>query len=157
MRSARQGAWWSKGKPTMAKRPKTRAIKAARTYTMEEAATSLGVTTATIRSWANSGLPMMTSQRPYLILGEELRRFLEDRAASAKMPLQPDQLYCLRCKAGRVPMGLLVDCIPQTPTTARLLGLCETCGGTCNRMISRSKINHFSQIFEVGFKEGQQA
>jgi len=28
---------------------------------------------------------------------------------------------------------------------------------TCNRMISRSKIDHFSQIFEVAIKEGRQA
>ena len=155
---ARQAIWRrGTGKAAMAKRPKTRAIKAAHTYTLEEAALALGVTTATIRSWTKSGLPIITSQRPYLIIGEDLRHFLEDRASSAKIPLKPDQLYCLRCKAGRVPMGLLVDCIPQTPTTARLLGLCETCGGTCNRMISRSKIDHFSQIFDVAIKEGQQA
>ena len=54
-------------------------------------------------------------------------------------------------------MGLMVDCIPQTPNTARLFGLCEVCGGTCNRMISQTKIDHFSQIFEVAIKEGRQA
>lgn len=154
-----QQAIWRRGtgKAAMAKRPKSRAIKTALNYTVEEAALALGVTTGTIRSWAKAGLPVITSQRPYLILGEDLRHFLEDRASTAKTPLQPDQLYCLRCKAGRVPMGLLVDCIPQTPTTARLLGLCVTCGGTCNRMISRSKIDHFSRIFEVAIKEEQQA
>ena len=146
-----------KGKAAMPKRPKIRAIKAARTYTMEEAANALGVTKGTVRSWVKAGLPIMTSQRPYLIFGEELRHFLKDRATSTKIPMQPDQLYCLRCKAGRVPMGSMVDCIPQTPKTARLLGLCETCGGTCNRMISRSKIDHFREIFAVAMREAQQA
>ena len=73
------------------------------------------------------------------------------------MPLKPDQLYCFTCKAGRTPMGLMVDCIPQTSKTTRLFGLCDVCGGTCNRMISRSKIDHFSEIFCVAIKEGRQA
>lgn len=141
----------------MAKRPTPRAIKAARTYTMEEAALALGVTIGTIRNWVKSGLPLMRSQRPYLILGDALRTFILERAKGAKVPLNPDQLYCFTCKAGRIPMGLLVDCIPQTPKTARLLGLCEVCGGTCNRMISRSRIDSFSRIFEVAIKEGRQA
>ncbi|MCC5958443.1 MAG: helix-turn-helix domain-containing protein [Rhodobacteraceae bacterium] len=141
----------------MAKRPNPRAIKAARTYTVEEAANALGVSIGTIRSWVKSGLPLMKSQRPFLILGDALRGFLEVRAKAAKAPLQPDQLYCLSCKAGRTPMGLMVDCIPQTPKTARLLGLCEVCGGTCNRMISQTKIDHFSRIFEIAIKEGRQA
>ena len=141
----------------MPKRPNPRAIKAARTYTVEEAAIALGVSTGTIRTWVKSGLPLMKSRRPFLILGDALRSFLEDRTKAAKAPLRENQLYCLSCKAGRAPMGQLVDCIPQTPKTARLLGLCDVCGGTCNRMISRSKIDHFSEIFCVAIKEGPQA
>lgn len=150
-------ARWGKGKAAMAKRPNPRAVKAARTYTVEEAAIALDVSVGTIRTWVKSGLPLMRSQRPFLILGDSLRSFLEDRTKAAKAPLQPDQLYCLSCKAGRTPMGLLVDCIPQTAKTARLLGLCEDCGGTCNRMISRSNINQYSKIFCVAIKEGKQA
>ncbi len=141
----------------MAKRPNPRAIKAARTYTVEEAAIALGVSIGTVRTWVKSGLPLMKSQRPFLILGEALRDFLESRAKAKKAPLKPDQLYCLSCKAARKPMGGMVDCIPQSPKTARLFGLCEVCGGTCNRMISNAKIDHFSQIFEVAIKEGRQA
>jgi len=141
----------------MAKHPNSRAIKAARTYTVEEAAIALGVSIGTIRAWVKSGLPLMKSQRPFLILGDGLRGFLEDRAKAAKAPLQADQLYCLSCKAGRRPMGMMVDCIPQTPKTARLLGLCEVCGGTCNRMISQAKIDYSSRIFEIAIKEGRQA
>lgn len=138
----------------MPKRPNPRAIKAARTYTVEEAAIVLGVSVGTIRSWVKSGLPLMRSQRPFLILGDALRNFLKDRAQASRAPLREDQLYCLTCKAGRNPMGLLVDCIPQTPKTARLLGLCNVCGGTCNRMISKSKIDDFSKVFCVAIKEG---
>jgi hypothetical protein len=140
----------------MAKRPNPRAIRAARTYTIEEAAAALGVTIGTVRSWNKSGLPMMTAKRPYLILGDALRDFLEKRRKDAKASLPLDHLYCLRCKAGRRPMGLMVDVQTQTPKTARLTGLCETCGGTCNKMISAAKIDTFRKIFDIAFKDGKQ-
>jgi excisionase family DNA binding protein len=141
----------------MAKRPNPRAIRAARTYTIDEAARALGVTTGAIRSWVKAGLPLMRSRRPYLILGDSLRQFLQERQSQSRAPLQPGQLYCLSCKAGRAPMGMMVDCIAQTPKTARLLGLCEVCDATCYRMISRSKIDDVGAIFCVAFKEGRQA
>lgn len=141
----------------MPKRPNPRAIRAARTYTVEEAAIALNVSIGTVRSWVKAGLPLMASRRPYLILGDALRSFLKDRAAKGKVSLGPDQLYCLTCKAARTPMGLMVDCIPQTATTARLLGLCDVCGGTCNRMVSRSRIDEFRKIFCVETRDGPTA
>ena len=141
----------------MAKRPNPRSIRAARTYTIEETAEVLGVSIGTVRAWAKAGLPILKSERPYLILGETLRDFLQDRAAIAKTPLQPDQLYCLTCKAPRAPYGMLVDLVMQTNRTARLTGLCDQCGGTCNRMISRSAIDRFDQIFDIAIRDRQTA
>lgn len=141
----------------MARRPSYRALRAARSYTLEEAATTLGVSHSTVRNWVKKGLPVMKAQRPYLILGEVLKDFLQRRTANRKAALQPTELYCLSCKASRTPMGMMVDCIPQTATTARLMGLCEACGGTCNRMISRAKIGHFREIFALVEKDGRTA
>jgi hypothetical protein len=141
----------------MAKRPNPRAIRAARTYTIEEAAIALNVSIGTVRSWLGAGLPILASKRPYLILGDALRSFLEARRKTSRAKLLPDQLYCLRCKAGRRPFGLMVDILPQTDKTSRLFGLCEVCGGTCNRMISNTTINEIRPIFELAFKGGKQA
>ena len=141
----------------MAKRPNPRSIRAARTYTIEEAAEALGVSTGTIRGWVKAGLPIMASKRPFLILGDALRRFVEQRRATLKVTLKPDQLYCLSCKAGRQPMGLMIDVLPQTTKTARLVGLCDVCGGTCNRMISIAKLDQLRLIFDVAINEGKKA
>lgn len=141
----------------MAKRPSHRVLRASRCYTFEEAASALGVSMGTVRAWAKNGLPTMKAQRPYLILGEAMKDFLRTRNAKRKSALQPVELYCLSCKAPRTPMGMLVDCIPQTATTARLMGLCEVCGGTCNRMISRAKIDLFREIFALAEKDGKTA
>lgn len=141
----------------MAKRPNTKSIRSARTYTVDEAADALGVSIGTVRQWAKCGLPILKSERPYLILGESLRDFLQSRSANTKSPLEQNQLYCLACKLPRIPDGLLVDLTVQTAKTARLTGLCSTCGGICNRMISRSSIEQFARIFDIGFRDGGKA
>ena len=97
----------------MAKRPSHRALRAARSYTFEEAATALGVSKGTIRNWVNSGLPAMKAQRPYLIMGEVLKDYPKPRAKNRNAALQSSELYCLSCNASRTPMGMMVDCIPQ--------------------------------------------
>lgn len=77
----------------MAKRPNPRSIRAARSYTIEEAAIALGVSVGTVRTWVKAGLPIMSKARPYLILGDALRGYLEGRRTSGKAQLLPDQLY----------------------------------------------------------------
>lgn len=58
----------------MGKRPNPMAVKATLTYEIAEAARALGVTTATIRNWIKDELPVMSSCKPYLILGEAIRQ-----------------------------------------------------------------------------------
>ena len=141
----------------MAKRPNPRAIKAARTYTIQEGADALGVTVGAVRGWIRLGLPVMKAQRPFLILGDAFHKFLEDRRSTGKVPLRPDQLYCLTCKQGQSPLGMMVDCLPQTAKTARLVGLCAACGGACNRMISRADLTRFGGVFDVAYPDSRQA
>ena len=138
----------------MPKRPNPRAVKAVRTYTLPEAAVALGVSIGTVRVWVRKGLPAMVGQRPYLILGDHLRSFLEAKATKGMLRLTEDQLYCLTCKAPRRPMGMMLDFVPNGLTTGRLCGLCDTCGGVCNRMASRERLVHLATIFDIAYREG---
>ena len=137
----------------MAKGPNPRSIKAARTYTIIETADRLGVSIGTVRGWVREGLPAMKSQRPHLILGDVLRTFLEVRRVNAKSKLAEDQIYCLTCKSGQTPLGMMVDAVDQTAKTVRLTGLCCVCGGTCNRIASRAKLPVLSQIFDAAYRD----
>lgn len=141
----------------MAKRPDHRSVRSARSYTIPEVAGVLDVSVGTVRSWIRSGLPAMVKQRPFLILGCELREFLDARRSKFKAPLKADELFCFTCKAARKPLGLMVDVHDQSEKTARLEGLCEDCSGTCNRMISRSQLGYFRSVFDVASKDGLQA
>lgn len=133
----------------MPKRPNPMAVNKALTYTIEEAASALGVTTATIRNYVRRGLPIMTSQRPYLVSGEALRLFLLNERESRKKPLQSDELFCPSCRRGRRPFGMMVDLILMSGKSGRLTGLCETCDGPSQRMISFRQIKDFAAIFDI--------
>lgn len=133
----------------MPKRPNPMAINMALTYTIEEAANALGVTTATIRNYVRRGLPIMTSQRPYLISGEALRLFLLNERQSCKNPLKDNELFCPSCRKGRRPFGMMVDLVVASSKTGRLTGVCEICDGTSQRMISIRQIKDFAVIFDI--------
>jgi hypothetical protein len=137
----------------MYKYPSAKKMKAARSYTIPEVAEVLGCTTRTVRSWAGMGLRVLTENRPYLIVGDDLKKFLADQSANKKVKLAQNELFCLSCKAPRRPLGMMVDEIPQTTTTSRLVGLCQVCGGTCNRMISAPALSEFAHIFDIARKQ----
>jgi len=136
----------------MSKRANPMAVKAALTYEVSEAAKALGKSQATIRNWIKDGLPILSGRKPLLISGAAIRDYLRARYRAAKSPLSPDELFCLSCRAGRKPVAMLVEVIPNTSKTTRLKGQCECCGAVSTRIISNTKTKVFAQTFH--FKEG---
>mgnify|MGYP005751237847 CR=1 FL=1 len=137
----------------MYKYPNVKKIKAARSYTIPEVAEVLGCSTRTVRNWAGMGLRVLNDNRPFLIIGDDLKTFLAAQSASKKVKLGPNELFCLSCKVPRQPLGMMADVIRQTGTISRLVGLCEVCGGTCNRMISARALPEFARIFDIASKQ----
>lgn len=137
----------------MAKRVDARCIKSARSYSIPEAAALLGCSVGTVRNWVREGLRILDRQRPHLIVGDDLKTFLGERRVKRKSRLGPAELYCLSCKAPRQPLGMMADVVHQSATTSRLVGLCEACGGTCNRMISNRQLAEVARIFDVACKD----
>lgn len=124
-------------------------IKGNRTYTVKEAAEQMGVCVVTIRKWIKKGMPVLDKQGPTLIRGEDMRQYLLDRQAKARFKLAPDELLCMTCKAGRKPVGMMVDYTPHAGKTGRISGLCDTCGVSFNRMVQVSKLPALRQTFDV--------
>lgn len=141
----------------MPRHPNPRMVRAARSYTIPEAAEALGVSVGTVRVWVRQGLRLLSEQRPFLILGSDLRAFLENRRAKGKASLAPEELYCLGCKTARRPLGMMVDWQGQTAKTARLIGLCEVCGRACNRMVSAGALPRMREIFDVATRGRSEA
>jgi hypothetical protein len=109
----------------MGKRVSARRIKTHRQYTYDAAADALGVTAHTVRKWRLEGLAVMDSQKPHLILGSELKRFLEGRLSQEPQKLEPEKFYCMSCRAPRRLYGGMADYFPITPSRGRLMGFCD--------------------------------
>ncbi len=133
-------------------------IKVNRSYTFEEAADVLSVTAGTVRRWGRlEGMPFLSDQRPFLILGWALKDFLKAREAPTGRKLKPGEFYCFTCKAPREPLGAMVDFIPITSTRARLQALCADCGGVCNRLVSQNLKAEYATIFDLQISNASEA
>lgn len=133
----------------MGKRANPLAVKASLTYEVGEAAAVLGKSPATIRNWIKDGLPVMSSKKPNLILGAQIRDYLRAKYKATKSPLAPDELNCFSCRAGRKPSGMTVTAVPNNTKTINLMGQCSHCGGKAGRLIAISKTDAFAQIFDI--------
>ena len=120
----------------MARRVSQRKIKIHNQYTYEQAADVLGVSVQTVRLWRKSGLPVLDSQKPHLVLGFALRNFVDKRANKPERRLARDQFLCMACNAPRRAYGGIADYLPYTATRGRLEALCEVCERPCGKFAS---------------------
>jgi excisionase family DNA binding protein len=132
------------------KRPSGGNVKQHRSYTVDEAARLLKVHKVTVRNWIKTGgLPALAEQRPTLILGSELKRFLTQRRAAGKQPCRLDECYCLKCRTPRRPASGKMEFSPLTPTKGNLLALCEVCGCTMRKHISIVRLPHLQSLLAI--------
>jgi|TARA_R100000005_G_scaffold72265_1_gene39663 hypothetical protein len=133
----------------MAKRISSRKIKINRSYDISEAAEACNVTPQTIRAWIKSGLLVLNSQRPSIILGFILKNFVDGLSKKGKSPLELEEFNCFRCKAPRKPFGMLADYVPLSEQTGRLMALCSVCESACNRFVKAADLDDFSKVLEI--------
>ena len=125
----------------MAKRhPNPRLVKIHRNYTVEEIASLFGIHRNTVREWVKRGLPTSDDKRPMLILGRDLRAYLQTRRVKNKRPCQPGELYCVRCRTPKAPAGDMVEYKPVTETLGNLIAICPDCNAIMNRRVSLAKL-----------------
>lgn len=133
----------------------SRRIKIHRSYTIDEAARCLGVHKKTVSTWLKSGLPCIRDRRPYLILGKDLKQYLQERKRQRRKPCRKGQLFCLKCNEPRYPAGKLLDYVPITPTSGNLKGICEVCGTLIFRRVSLARLDEVTAGCDVAFPQQQ--
>jgi hypothetical protein len=127
---------------TVGKRlPNPRLAKSHRTYTVEEAACLYGLHPNTVRHWIKQGLPIYGSTRPILVLGCDLREFLQAKRTKNKRPCQPGEIYCVRCRIPRSPAGGMADYEPSSDTAGALVGMCPVCEAMMYRRVNLAKLD----------------
>ena len=111
----------------------------------------------TVRGWIKDGLPVLFTQRPMLILGFELKAYLDNRQETAKQPTVLGEMYCMSCRKPRKPLGMMADYVPKTTTTGRLEALCGVCEGVCIRFTSKASLPDLSRILDIATNDNRQA
>ena len=125
----------------MSKRlPNPRLAKLHRNYTIEEVANLFSVHKNTVGSWIKQGLPVCGNKRPFLILGRDLRKFLEAKKVKNKKSCKPDEIYCVRCREPKKPDTDLIEYQAITGTLGNLAAICPDCESIMNRRISLNKL-----------------
>ena len=134
----------------MARRIRAARVKALRSYTVEEAAQTVGATPQTVRTWIRQGLPALTDQRPMLIMGWWLKDFLARAEASRRRPLRIGEFFCFSCKRARTAAMGMADYVPRSANHGLLRAFCAACEGTCTRVISASSLPAWTAIYGIG-------
>ncbi len=131
-------------------------VKIHRNYTVEEAAALFPIHKNTVRGWIKDGLPVCDDKRPTLILGTELRLYLQGKRKVRKRTCKSFELYCMRCRAPKRPAGNMVDFLPGVSTSGRLVGLCPDCNGVMNRYASLTSLDKIKQELDVCVPKSQE-
>ena len=116
---------------------------------MEDLARLFKVHKNTVRNWFKHGLEPIDDQRPILFRGQDVRRFLTERRSRARQACGPGRIYCLPCRAPKVPAGKIADCIQTSATTGALQGICPDCDRIIYRRVNPQKLNGVRGDLEI--------
>jgi hypothetical protein len=129
--------------------PNPRLAKIHRSYSLEDVSRLFQIHKNTIRTWLRQGLKPIDDQRPMLLRGDELRRFLTERRARVKQVCGPGRIYCLPCRAPKAPAGNIAECIVASGTTGTLQGICPDCDRMIYRKVNPTKIEEVQGDLDV--------
>lgn len=114
-----------------------RRLKRTQTYTVPEAAASIGVSIGTVRRWVREGLPLIDDKRPQLIHGGAMREWLANKALARKVRCGPRQIYCCKCRDARDILPGSAVIIHRNEKAATVRALCIECGANMFRHCSK--------------------
>jgi hypothetical protein len=129
--------------------PNPKLAKIHRSYSVEDVSRLFKIHKNTVRNWLKQGLQSIDDQRPTLIRGSELARFLTERRASSKQKCGPGHIYCLPCRAAKVPAGKFAECVPASTTTGSLNGICPDCDRMIYRRLNPQKLDAVRGDLEI--------
>ena len=118
-------------------------------YTVPEICRLFGIHKNTVRDWFRKGLQKTDNQRPCLVHGEVLKKFLDERQKSRRKKCKLHEFYCFRCHAPRRAMGNLADIEPRTEKTVMLTSFCEFCETPLRKVQSGKTLPTIFQTFDI--------
>ena len=133
--------------------PNHRRVKIHHNYTVEEIARRLAVHKNTVRTWIKDGLSTIDGKRPTLILGCEIRIFLQNRRSKNKRTCRAGEIYCLRCRAAKRPAGDMAEYLQINEKIGNLRAICPDCHSIMHRCVSIAKLGQVVGTIDVTFPQ----
>jgi excisionase family DNA binding protein len=131
-----------------------RKVKRHHSYTVDEAARTVGAARGTVRRWLDKGLPAIRDRKPFLILGDDLAAYMAGRARP-KRSCPPGTCYCVKCREARQPAGNMAEFVPINAHSGNLRALCPDCGSLMHRRTSASQLAAIRALLDVAIVERQ--
>jgi hypothetical protein len=131
------------------RRYNVRLLKATWPYTVQEIGELFGIHKNAVLRWLRQGLQADRSQRPFLIRGDELARFLGQRQNGKHRKCGPGQFFCFKCRALREACLGMADVVIESPTRFRIKALCRVCDTPINKVQSIRDLQKIQNTFHV--------
>lgn len=133
----------------MAKRYNPNKCKINRNYTISEIALLYDVHKNTVKAWLRRGLKKIDNQRPFLILGRDLKLFIKDLRAINKQPCDLGEMYCLKCRSPRVPDQRSITFECKFSRYGLVKGRCNVCLYAMNKYFRLADLAILQRHFAV--------
>ena len=65
----------------------------------------------------------------------------------------PGRIYCIACRAPKVPAGKMADCSPVGPQAGNLCGICPDCDRLIYRRVNLAKIDAIRGDLDITIQE----
>jgi hypothetical protein len=131
------------------RRYNVRLIKATWPYTVQEIAELFDLHKNAVLRWLREGLHADRSQRPYLIRGDELTRFLSQRQDGKRQQCAPGEFFCFKCRVPREPYLGIVDIAIESGTRFRIKALCRVCDTSMNKVQNVRNLPRIKTLFNI--------
>ena len=99
-----------------------------------------GVSRNTPLNWMKAGLEPIAGGKPYRFRGDELNRFHAERRECARKTIRDNELYCLSCKAPKLPAPQSVNVELHSSGAGIVSGRCPDCGSDVSRFASPTQV-----------------
>lgn len=126
-----------------------RRLKATWPYSVQEIAEVFSIHKNAVLRWLREGLHADRTQRPFLIRGDELARFLNQRQNAKRRSCAPNEFFRFRCREPCDAYLGMADIAIESPTRLRLKALCAVCDTAVNKVQSVRDLAKIEERFNV--------
>jgi len=140
----------------MGKNYNLRLIKHRESYSFRQISEVLIVHPRTIQEWRKEGLKTISTEKPFLVMGYDLKEFLKARSKDRKTKLKENEFYCTRCRKAVESNNNQVSIRKLDKTIGKqgfnglaVQGICQTCGAKLNKFSHMGNVGNLKNIFNI--------